>query len=108
MDELKVLGDFRQATPDLLKILKELTVILPKNVWLTRAHIGDDGVTVEGYATSAADVLPRIEASTYFTKAVFASATTRDPRMNKDRFVIRMELEGTKKEESESKDVGKK
>jgi Tfp pilus assembly protein PilN len=107
-DQLKTLGDFKQDRSDLLKILKELTVIIPKQVWLTRVHMGDAGVTVEGYATSAAEVLPRIEASTYFTKAAFASATTRDPRMNKDRFVIRMELEGIKKEESESKHGGKK
>ena len=98
-DEISAIESFKQTKPQALKILKELTVILPKSVWLTRVHVSDTSVAVEGYATSATTILPKIEASPYFTKVEFTSPTIRDIRMNADRFVIRMELEGMKKEE---------
>lgn len=106
-DEFKAIADFKQGKQNTLEILKEMTVILPKSVWLTRVHLSGANVSIEGYATSATDILPRIEASPFFSKAEFSSPTMRDARMNMDRFVIRMELEGVKKEESKAKD-GKK
>ena len=102
-DDQKAIEGFKQTKPKALKILKELTVILPKSVWLTRVHMSDTSVAVEGYATSATNILPKIEASSYFSKVEFASPTIRDVSMNADRFVIRMELEGIKKEEPKVK-----
>jgi Tfp pilus assembly protein PilN len=96
--EFNLIEGFKQTKPNALKILKEMTVILPKSVWLTRVHIHDTSVAIEGYATSAANILPKIEASRFFSKVEFASPTIRDAKMNADRFVIRMELEGMKKE----------
>jgi general secretion pathway protein L len=98
-DEHKAVMGFKQSKPQALKILKELTVILPKSVWLTRIHINEANVSIEGYATSATDILPLIEASPHFTKVEFSSPTIRDGKMNADRFVIRTEIEGMKKEE---------
>ena len=106
-DEFKAIADFKQGKQNTLQILKEITILLPKSVWLTRVHINDANVAIEGYATSATDILPRIEASPYFAKVEFSSPTMRDARMNMDRFVIRMELEGIKKEEPKAKN-GKK
>jgi hypothetical protein len=106
-EEVKAIVGFRQDKQNILQILKEMTVILPKSVWLTRVHTNDTNVTIEGYATSATGILPRIEASPYFSKVEFTSPTIRDVRMNMDRFVIRMELEGIKKEEPKAKN-GKK
>jgi len=106
-DEFKAIEGFKQGKQITLQILKEMTVILPKSVWLTRGRINDATVAIEGYATSATDILPRIEASPYFSKVEFSSPTMRDARMNMDRFVIRMELEGIKKEEPKAKN-GKK
>jgi Tfp pilus assembly protein PilN len=106
-DEFKAIADFKQGKQSTLQILKEITILLPKSVWLTRVHINDANVSIEGYATSATDILPRIEASPYFAKVEFSSPTMRDARMNMDRFVIRMELEGIRKEEPKAKN-GKK
>ena len=106
-DGASAIEGFKQSKPDALEILKELTVILPKSAWLTRVHLNDASVAVEGYATSATNILPKIEASPYFTKVEFTSPTIRDIRMNADRFVIRMELEGVKEVEKKVKN-GKK
>jgi general secretion pathway protein L len=84
-----------------LDIMKELTTILPKTAWVSRVKITEEGVTLEGYATSATGILSKLEASPFFAKAEFASPTFRDTRMNADRFNIRMEIEGFKKEPAE-------
>lgn len=98
---IKGFKDDRQMT---LNIMKEFTVITPKNTWLTRLRITDKTVELEGYASSATEFLPKLEASKFFQKVEFASPTFRDARMNMDRFNIKMEIEEVKKkQESEVK-----
>jgi Tfp pilus assembly protein PilN len=92
--EIALINNFKRNRPLTLDILKELTVILPKNAWLTRVRIADTTVNLEGYAASATGLLPKLEASPRFNKAEFASPTFRDTRMNADRFNIKMEIEG--------------
>ena len=92
-DEVSSIEDFKESRPMTLILLKELTRILPKTAWLTRARFADKSVDIEGYANSASEILPKLEASKYFQKVEFASPTVRDTRLNADRFVIKMELE---------------
>jgi Tfp pilus assembly protein PilN len=107
-EELNTVAALKRNTPQALTILKELTQILPKNVWLTRVNITESNVSIEGYAASAANILPQIEASPIFSKVEFSSPTMRDARLNVDRFVIRMEIEGTTKEGPKGKNGAKK
>ena len=97
--DIATINDFKEGKPLDLDILKELTTILPKNAWLSRVRITQTTVELEGYAVSATGILPKLEASRYFKKAEFASPTFRDTRMNADRFNIKMEIEGIKKDE---------
>jgi Tfp pilus assembly protein PilN len=100
--EISTINNFKANRPMSLTIMKELTSILPKTAWLTRVRITESTVDIEGYAGSASTLLPKLEASKYFKKAEFASPTFRDARMNADRFNIKMEIEGFKKDEGES------
>jgi Tfp pilus assembly protein PilN len=95
--EISSIRSFKEDRPLVLNILKELTLVLPKTTWLTRVRVAETGVDIEGYAASASELLPRLEASKHFQKVEFASPTFRDVRMNSDRFVIKMEIEGVKK-----------
>jgi general secretion pathway protein L len=112
--EISAIDDFKAARPTALNIIKELTGILPKSAWLTRIKVTGTTVELEGYANSATELLPVLEASKYFTKAEFASPTFRDTRLNSDRFSIKMEMEGVKKPqevkkpEEEKPKIGKK
>lgn len=99
---------FKEDRPMTLSILKELTAILPKTTWLTRVRTTETNAEIEGYASSATELLPKLEASKLFKKAEFASPTFRDARMNADRFVIKMEIEGVRKPEKEGTKNGKK
>jgi Tfp pilus assembly protein PilN len=107
-DETSAISNFKERSPMALLILKELTTILPKDTWLTRTRITDTTVELEGYAKSASEILPKLEQSKYLKKVEFAQPTIRDPRMEADRFVIKMELEGFGKAEGEKAKDGKK
>ena len=96
--EVSTINSFKKGKPIALQILKELTAILPKSAWLTRARITDTTVEIEGYAAAATELLSKLEASPYLKKVEFASPTFRDVRLNSDRFVIKMEIEGPAKE----------
>ena len=100
-DEISTINNFKENRPKAMNILKELTAILPKTTWLTRVRVTESTVDIEGYAGSASLLLPKLEASTSFKKAEFSSPTFRDARMNADRFNIKMEIEGVKKDEGE-------
>lgn len=104
--EIKTIDSFRENRTMALYILKELTTILPKTTWLSRVKSTETTVDIEGYATSATELLPKLEASKYFKKTEFATNTFRDARMNADRFTIKMEIEGSKKEEVSKESSG--
>jgi Tfp pilus assembly protein PilN len=95
--DVTAIRNFKESSLMTLDIMKELTTILPKSVWLTRLRITGQTVEVEGYAASATEVLPRLEQSPLFRKVEFSSPTIRDARLNADRFVIKMEIEGFEK-----------
>jgi Tfp pilus assembly protein PilN len=97
--EIATINSLKTEKPMAINVMKELTTVLPKNVWLARVKITDTGVDIEGYsAGSAAELLPVLESSKYLQKIEFSSPTFRDARMNADRFVIKMELESGKDE----------
>lgn len=98
--DIATINGFKQDRQMTLDIIKEFTTIIPKNAWLTRLRITDKTVEIEGYASSATELLPKLEASKFFQKLEFASPTFRDARMNADRFNIKMEIEGISKQEA--------
>lgn len=90
--EMDIIYDFKMENILTVELIKELTNILPKKTWLTRLRIANNAVEIEGYATSATEIVPLLENSRYFQKVEFASPTFRDPRKGTERFVIKMEL----------------
>jgi Tfp pilus assembly protein PilN len=102
--EIQTIEQFKTARPMAITLLKEMTLILPTYAWLARVHITDTAVGIEGYAASSAtDLLTRLEASRYFMKVEFASPTFRDVRFNADRFALKMEIEGLVEESNAKK-----
>ena len=90
--EINLINDFKQIKPLDLNILKELTLLLPKNAWLTRLRIFEAQVNIEGYAPSATLLIPKLEGSKFFKKVEFSAPTFKDPRQNMDRFQLKMDL----------------
>jgi len=100
--EIAAINAFRTAHPLTINLLKEMTAVLPNNVWLSRVRFTGSTAEIEGYSSSAADTLPKLEASRYFKKVEFASPTIRDIRLKADRFIIKMEIEGLPEEKGQN------
>lgn len=98
--EIAAIETFKTSRPVTLNLLKEMTRVLPANTWLSRIRFTESTVEIEGYAASATEILPKLEASGYFKKVEFASPTSRDVRLNADRFIIKMEIEGLPEEKA--------
>jgi Tfp pilus assembly protein PilN len=90
--EIASIERFKEETAMKLDILSELTSVIPDSAWLSKARITETMVEIEGYAGSAIELLPALDASEYFRKVEFTSPTIRDARMNSDRFKIKMEI----------------
>lgn len=99
--EAAFVDSFRNSKPLYMNMIKELTVILPDTVWLTRLRIAEGALNIEGYAPSANMLIPKLEASKYFRKVEFASPTFRDARQNMDRFQIKMEMKEVNNEKKQ-------
>ncbi len=98
--EITTIRNFKTSRPVMLDLLREMTRVLPKNAWLSRVRFTESTVEIEGYAASATDIVPKLEASKYFRKVEFASPTFRDVRLKADRFMIKMEIEGLPEEKA--------
>jgi Tfp pilus assembly protein PilN len=91
--EIASIARFKEETAMKLDILSELTSVIPDSAWLSKARITETMVEIEGYAVSAIELLPKLDASEYFSKVEFTSPTIRDARMNSDRFKIKMDIQ---------------
>jgi general secretion pathway protein L len=80
-----------------LRLLQQLTRLLPDGTWLQELHIGEDSVEIYGLSDRAADLVPPLENSPYFTQVEFTAPITRDNK-NKEIFRIRMRLKQPKKD----------
>jgi general secretion pathway protein L len=92
--EITTIRNFKTSRPVMLDLLREMTRVLPKSAWLSRVRFTESAVEIEGYAPSATDIVPKMEASGHFRKVEFSSPTFRDVRLKADRFLIKMEIEG--------------
>jgi len=98
--EISTIQSFRKNKPLTVNLVREVTAVLPNNAWLTRLKISETQVDIEGFAGSATELIPKLEASKSLSKVELASATYRDQRMNADRFIIKADIEGAKKGEN--------
>lgn len=73
-------------------IIEELTAILPDSAWISDLRI--DGAVVEfnGFAKSAAALIPLLEASPLFAEAALTSPVVLDSNEDKERFSARLHL----------------
>ncbi len=79
-DQVKKLQSFRrmEQTPDKLKILKDLTTLIPTNTWLFNLRLSRQTLEMSGMSKSASDLIPLLEKSGWLTKTEFASPIVTD------------------------------
>jgi Tfp pilus assembly protein PilN len=92
-----VLDNLQAANWQELRLLQELTHLLPDGTWLQELHISEESVEINGYSIRAADLVPPLENSPYFTQVEFTAPITRD-NQNREVFRLRMRLKQARKD----------
>ena len=80
-----VLANLQTGNWQKLRLLEQLTKLLPDGTWLQELHISEDTVEIYGFSGRAADLVPPLENSPYFTQVEFTAPITRDNK-NKEIF----------------------
>jgi general secretion pathway protein L len=82
-----------EQTPNKLKVLKDLTQLIPEHTWLFNLRVSQQNLEMGGMSRSAADLIPLLEKSGWLTKTEFASPIVTDA--NKlEHFKIKAEIKG--------------
>jgi len=79
--------------PSSVRVLDEVTRLLPDEVWLTNMQLEGGEVRLTGYAPTAASLIGLLDASEHFRTPRFRSPVTQDARLAKERFTLTFELE---------------
>lgn len=81
------------STPDKLKILKDLTEMIPDNTWLFNLRLSRQNLDISGISKSASDLIPLLEKSGWLTKTEFASPVVTDAN-KQEHFKIKADYKG--------------
>jgi len=73
-------------------ILAELTRVIPDHSHIIQLQIQDTKIELNGLADKASDLIAILDQSEMLTSPQFRSPVTRDPRANKERFQISVDL----------------
>jgi Tfp pilus assembly protein PilN len=75
-----------------LEILKELTQIIPEEMWLTRLSYsekkGERSIDLSGFANAASELIPILEESPFFENVKFKSSIVKDRSTDKEKFNV--------------------
>jgi len=92
-EKKKFLYDFQGKRNINIKVLTELSRILPKDTWLTNMSVDEKGkVEIEGFAKRAAGIIEPLSKSKFFTKIEFVSPIVSQD--GQEKFSLRMEISG--------------
>lgn len=82
----------RAGHPPTVRVLDELTRLLPDTAYLTEFSVDGDTVGISGFAKRAAGLVPLLERSQMFADAALSAPVTFDGVQDKERFSYRLRL----------------
>ena len=85
IEQVNLLQKQRVSTID---VFKELTLVIPRDAWITSLNYKKSDVQIEGVAEKATELIPLIESSPFFKETKLLSGLTRDQSSGKERFRI--------------------
>lgn len=84
----------RAATPPVSLLLEEMAKLLPDDAWAVQFNWSERQVEIEGVSRSAAQLVPRLEASPLLGRVTFLTPLVRDPVSGAERFHFGIALKG--------------
>ena len=93
--ELSVLGDVEQRKGEVLRVLDELSKVIPNNAYLSNFRYRRTGIELQGSAENASALIPLLERSPILENVGFNAPSNRG-RDNRETFSLRADLEKSK------------
>jgi general secretion pathway protein L len=97
--ELTVLTDLDRRKGEILRVLDELTKLVPTNAYLSNFRFRDQVLEVQGNAENASALIPVLERSPLFENVGFTAPSNRG-RDNRETFSLKANLEKAKVEKA--------
>lgn len=85
-------GRHKATTPMVAQVLAELTRAIPDQAHVIQLQLRGGSLNLHGYADTASELIGRLSESPLFQAPEFRSPVTRDPRNNKERFHIEVQI----------------
>ncbi len=89
---LKSIDALVKNNPSVFDIMKELTLVLPANTWLSKFAYKNKKIMIEGLTDVSSDLITRLEKTSKFKNVGFKSKITKTDK-GKELFRIEMEVE---------------
>jgi len=86
------LSEVKASTPMVAAVLAELTRVIPDQAYVSQLQLRERDLQIHGLADTASDLIGRLSASPLFRAPQFRSPVTRDPRNQKERFHIQVQI----------------
>ena len=93
--EVQFLGDINNRQGEVLRVLDELSKVVPSNAYLSNFRYRNGVLEVQGSAENASTLIPLLEKSTLFENVGFNAPSNRG-RDNRETFSLKAELEKQK------------
>jgi general secretion pathway protein L len=97
--ELGILSDLQERKGEVLRVLDELTKIVPANAYLSNFRYRDRSLEVQGNAENASALIPLLERSPLFENVGFNAPSNRG-RDNRETFSLKANVEKPKEEKA--------
>ena len=91
-EEALFLVEKKRKTILTLRIIDELTQIIPDDTWINQVDVADNEVHLYGESVSSASLLPIIESSKIFSNAQFRSPVTQNRQNDTERFHLSAQI----------------
>src|SRR5262249_29129479 len=92
LTEVAELRRLKVARPSVIRIVDELTRLLPDTAWVSSLRIEGDTLEATIVAQSTSELLPLLARSPLFTTADLSAPVTYDPVARSERAIVRMTL----------------
>lgn len=92
LSEIAELRRLKTAKPPVIRVLDELTRLLPDNAWVSNLKIEGDAIEITIVAPTTGELLGSLGRSSLFTAADLTAPVTYDPAGHSERATVRLTL----------------
>tara|TARA_R110002126_G_scaffold266675_1_gene409884 strand:+ start:7639 stop:8691 length:1053 start_codon:yes stop_codon:yes gene_type:complete len=91
-EQMSSLRREKNVTSSAVYIWEHLSRVLPDNTWLSDLDFADNKVTLSGFSTSAASLIPLLEKTQQFENPQFKSSVNKVPGQVFERFILQTQI----------------